>query len=304
MLVVAIVGACSQAHPLAATSPSVGQASCRLPIVIIEASGPSQGAFVTYPGGKVALDPAGVGGLSYDRAQSRWLPVPSNEVAADGSRYAYTDRKVPGTLGQQKLHVVDVSTGQDRVYALSSASDTSSYVVIEVATEGVWLTYSGYESPRGGLFMVDPSSGGMKDVGGDHTMFDSVAGGRGFFWFTDPGPHPQTSAGMGSILPARVQRFTVADGKTEAWFTRDGSYMTVLGTDLAGHPIVTDGTSVWLASSPADAKVIGVPAAYYLVFADSHGVWLGATTGIFLYSAAGVVRKVTDQAATPTGPCA
>lgn len=303
LLITLLVG-CSTSQPAASTSAGSGQASCRLPISISDNLGKAQGAFVTFPGGNVAIDPAGEGGVFYDRALKRWLAVPAYEVAADGSRYAYTERKVPGTLGEQKLHVVDLSTGSDKVYALSSANDTSSYVVIELATDSVWLTYSGYESPRGGLLVLDLSTGAIKDVGGGVTMFDAVAGGSGMFWYTDPGPHPQQSAGMGGVMPARVNRLNVSDGSTEAWFTKDGSYLTVLGTDLAGHPVVTDASTVWLATSPASSSVINVPAAYYAVFADAHGTWLGGSTGVFLYTPAGEVQRVTDQAASPVGACA
>ena len=303
MLLVATLAACSQSQPMSSTSAGPGGVSCRLPISIAEAAGNQQGAFVTFPGGKVTIDSAGVGGVYYDAGHSRWLSVPAYGVAADGSRYAYTERKVPGTLGEQQLHVVEVATGKDRVYALSSATDNSSYVVIEVATDAIWLTYSGYESPRGGLFRLDLNTGVLQDAGGGRQMFDAVAGGPGLFWFTDPGPHPQRSAGMGGILPARVNRLQVSDGNTEAWFTKDGSYLTVLGVDVGGHPILTDGSQVWLASSPSDSKVIGVPEAYYQVVADRHGVWLGGSTGIYLYTSAGEVQKVTDQAAGVAGSC-
>jgi hypothetical protein len=137
-------------------------------------------------------------------------------------------------------------------------------------------------------------------------MFDAVAGGPGVFWFTDPGPHPQQSVvGMGGILPARVNRMKVSDGSTEAWFTKeDASYITVLGTDLAGHPIVTDATSVWLVTSPSDSTVVGLPAGYYGPFADSHGIWFGGDKGVFLYTRSGAVQAVSSQAARPAGSCA
>ena len=293
------VVACGQAQPVATTQATPGPDVCRLPVIYN-----LHGGFLTFPGGRLTMDPGGDGAAFYDRAFSRWLPVDAKAVVTGGARYAYTERKVPGTLGEQKLHVVDVSTGGDKVFTLSSPTDTSAYDVIELTTEGVWLTYSGYEGPRGGLFLVDLSTGAVKDVGGRLTMFDAIAGGPGVFWFTDPGPHPQQSGvGMGGILPARVNRLTVSDGSSEAWFTKDGSYLQILGTDLAGRPIFTDGNEVWLATAPDQAKVIQIPQGFYAVFADSHGIWLGGDKGLYLYTPDGETVQVSAQAIAPAGSC-
>ena len=303
-LALIFVIACNEAQPAARTPTSPTAANCRLPVSITDVSGNQQGAFITYPGGAMTIDAAGVGGAYYDAAKARWLPVPASGVSADGSRYAYTEHKVPGTAVQARLHVVDVSTGSDKVYALGSSTDLTAFVVVQFAPEGIWLSYAGYESPRGGLFLLDLTNGALHDLGGQQVIFDAVAGGSGVFWFTDSGPHPQQSAGLGGPLPARVQRFTVSDGKTQAWFTKDGAYLTVLGTDLAGDPIITDASSVWLARSPSDAKSIGLPADFYQAFADKHGIWFGGRQGIYLYSVAGDVQKISGQEAVPAGTCA
>lgn len=305
LLLVLVVVACSETQPAAVATTSPIAANCRLPIAITDVKGELQGAFVTYPGGAVTIDTAGVGGAYFDAAQARWLPVPATGVSADGSRYAYTERKVPGTAVQARLHVVDVSTGRDTVYGLGSATDTSAYVIIEFAPEGIWLSYAGYESPRSGLFLLDLTTGALRDVGAQQVMFDTVAGGSAVFWFTDGGPNPQTSTtGLGGqTILARVQRFTVSDGKTQAWFTKEGAYLTILGTDLAGDPIITDGSAVWVARSPSDVRPIGLPEDFYQAFADKHGIWFGGRQGVFLYSETGDVQKVSSQEVVPAGSC-
>lgn len=298
LLAVLVVG-CGQAQPAATTS----SAPCRLPISIQDATGNLQGAFVDFPNGKVTIDTDGRGGAFYDRNLSQWLPVGGNAVSADGTYYAYLDRKVPGTPGRARLHVVFVRTGGEKLVELGSPDDTSAYVVVSFAQEGIWLRYAGYESPGAGLFLLDAHTAVFKEVAGPGIL-DPVAGRPGVFWFTDGGLNPQSSSGMGSIIPSRMQRLTISDGSVETWFSEPGTSLTVFGTDLAGHPIFTDGKDVRLALSPTETKVIGVPQGSYRVFADSRGVWFGGEQGIYLYSAAGDVQKVSSQAGSPAGSCA
>lgn len=318
LLVIATM-ACGLAQPTATTtaasssvaasnpSPSPSPASCRLPIAIADSSGNLQGAFVDYASGSVTIDPSGGNGAFYDRVFSRWLPVDQRAVSPDGSRYAILDRKVTGTASPQRLHVIDIATGADNPYELAATGDPAGYSIITFGAEGVWLSYSGYEGPRLGLFLLDLTTGKMKDVGGQKTFMDTVSGGTGVFWFTDGGPNPQASA-IGFVIPAQVNRFTVADGQSEAWFTKDGSGVRVFGTDLAGHPIFgtsneAGGFDVLIASAPGEMKKIDLPAGFYQVFAETRGVWFGGDQGIYLYSDAGV-HKVSDQKGGPAGACA
>jgi hypothetical protein len=308
-LLAMLVMACSQAAPVSNSATPTSSSSCRLPISIVDVNGSLKGgAFVSYPSGKVTIDPNGAGGGYYDRAFSKWLPVNRNSVSSNGARYAYTEPKVPGTPGRARLHVVDVPSGNDKLYDLGPADNTSAYVIVAFAPEGIWLSYAGYEGPGGGLFLLDLATGALKDVGGPGIILEPVAGGSGVFWFTDPGPNPQSGA-MGFILPAEMKRLTISDGKTETWFSKPGSYLTILGTDMAGHPIfistanTSNGNDVWLASSPTQAKVIGLTQGEYQLIADSHGVWLGGQQGIYLYSVAGELQKVSNQPGYPANGC-
>jgi hypothetical protein len=60
---------------------------------------------------------------------------------------------------------------------------------------------------------------------------------------------------------------------------------------------------VWLVSSPTQAKVIGLPQSYNQLIADSHGVWFGGPQGIYLYSDAGGLKKVSNQPGYPSNGC-
>jgi len=310
-LLAMLVMACTQTPPGSNSATPSSSSSCRLPISIVDVNGILKGgAFVSYPNGKVTIDPGGAGGGYYDRAFSKWLPVNRNSVSSNEARYAYAERKVPGTPGRARLHVVDVSNGNDQLYELGSLDNSSAYVVVDFAPEGIWLSYAGYEGPGSGLLLLDLATGALKDVSSPRPILEPVAGGIGVFWFTDPGPKATPSA-MGFPIPTRVSRLTISDGKTTIWFTKPDSYVSVLGTDLAGRPIV--GTSlnggngndvtIWLASSPTEAKEIGVLQAYYQAIADGHGVWFGGQQGIYLYSNAGALRKVSNQPGFPAGVC-
>lgn len=334
-LLVMLLSGCSQvtqpvANP-AATSPSgspttpaatVGM-SCRLPISTPE----GQGAFISFPTGAVSFDPLArglQGDVYYDRAFSSWLPVSRQAVSPDGTHYAYLDSKVPGTPGQARLHVVDVPSRNERVIDLGPTGDPSGYMIVNFATEGIWLSYTGYEGPGGGLLLLDLSTGALKNPGvpgmvessggsfgrDGETLMEPVAGGPGVFWFTDGGPNPQ-SAAIGFTIPARVQRLTMSDGKTSSWFTKQEAWVRVLGADVAGHPIIAtwplsadmNSKTIWLASSPTKAQIIGLPQGDYRFIADGHGVWFGNQQGIFLYSDATGLQKVSNQPGYPANGC-
>jgi hypothetical protein len=261
-----------------------------------------------YPSGNVNLDPAGGGGAFYDRRYSRWLPTPSDAVSADGSHYVFLEPKFPGTAGRTRLHVVDVLSGSDQLYQLGTADDTSAYQIVAYGQDGIWLTYSGYEGPSHGLYLAELATGAIKDMSGGQDLIHPVVGGIGVFWYADGGPNPQVTAD-GFTIPVRVSRLTIADGKSVAWFTKDGSGVSVLGTNQAGYPIFgtssqqVSGFDVWIAGAPGETTRITVPSGFYQLFADSHGVWFGGSQGIYLYTTAGDLQKVSDQNAAPAGSC-
>lgn len=304
-----LVVACSQAtQPVAGTTPRQGAGSCRLPIsLIVDAKRNLQGAFVDFPSGKVTVDPKGLGGAAYDRPFKRWVPADPNAVSPGGARYAYLEAWA-GFEKPGRLHVVDVVTGKDRVYVIDTPSKLP-LVILAFSVEGIWLTNSGYEGPGSGLFLLDLATGALQDPGLPR-ITEPVAGADGVFWFTDSGPNPQVAA-IGFPVPELVLRLTIADGKSEVWFAKPGSYVRVLGTDLAGHPIIAawlnggdcSGETIWLASSPAQANVIGVLPGASGPLADGHGVWFGSGQGIYLYSEAGGMKKIIDQPANPAGAC-
>jgi hypothetical protein len=58
-----------------------------------------------------------------------------------------------------------------------------------------------------------------------------------------------------------------------------------------------------LSVSPSESKVIGLPQGDYQLIPDGHGVWFGGPQGIFLYSDAKGLQKVSDQPGYPANGC-
>lgn len=304
-LLAVLIMACSQGQQAAKNAVTPSPSSCRLPISIADSGGHLQGAFIDYASGSVTIDPNGANGAYYDRDFSRWVPVNQSAVLPDGTRYVYLDQKVPGTPGVSKLHLVEIASGKETIVDFGQAGDA--YWIVKYAPEGVWLSYSGYEAPGHGLFLLDLATGRLQDRAVPD-LNEPVAGGPGVFWFTDPGPNPQIAA-IGFPIPARVLRLTTADGKTELWVATPGKYVRVFGADPAGHPIFGtysdrgDGYDLRIASAPNADRPIGLPVGVYGQFADSHGIWFGGAKGIYLYTPAGKLQQVSTLNASPVGAC-
>jgi WD40 repeat protein len=313
-LLAVLLVSCAPAITRTASASQPASGSCRLPIsLVVDAKGSLQGAFVDFPSGKVAVDPTGAGGAYYSVRFKRWLPAGPNAISADGTRYAYLDPWT-GFDYQGSLHVVDMATGKDRRYVIGSTTNQLPFLIVSFGPDGVWLTNAGYEAPGGGLFLLDLATGTLTEthVPGDAGITQPVVGDPGIFWFTDPGPNPEVAA-IGFGLPEEVLQLTISDGKSAIWFAKRGSYVQVLGTDLAGHPIIgtwvngadyaANDITIWLASSPSAVKQMGVLHDAFQPIADSHGVWFGSSQGIYLYSEATGMKKITDKAANPAGTC-
>jgi hypothetical protein len=256
--------------------------SCRLPVFV---GPPGSGGFIVFPGATFIADPKsavtvpspspgstpppapapgygqGYTGLSYDRAFSRWLPVPSAWVSPDGSRYAY--------VSPDSVYVVNVATN-----AQSELGQGHSWGIVGVGAQGVYASVVN----QGGLWLL-PFTGAAQQI--------STSG----FWqavSTDAAYGTPTSA----VPQGAVNNIIRVDLKTGAlsdWFTHVGAQSSVAGLDGQGHPIIyinyfTGGNEIWIASGPKDAKAIA--GSYYAngssngfspqgtPTADSHGIWI------------------------------
>jgi hypothetical protein len=290
--------------------------SCRLPIMTTD----GKGAFVSFPAGAISLDPnsppmvGSAWGLYYDRALSRWLPVARQAVSPDGKHFAYGERGADQTK-VARMHVVDIATGSDHVFATPSTDWFIPYAVLDYASEGIYL-YTNYEASIG-VWLMNPTTGSIHKVA--NLLDVQATGGNRTFWVGSVNPaDPHPVGGLG-ILPNQIDRFNLVDGTRVAWFYRPGSELRVIGSDTQGHPIVLlvngqngvidgdYGAELILLLTPqsqrsifkASAKLVG---SMFVTISDSHGTWFGNDRGIYLYTGTAFL-KVSNQPGFPANGC-
>jgi hypothetical protein len=277
-------------------------------------------AFVSLPAGTASVDPqarAMVGnawGLYYDRAFSRWLPVPRQSVSPDGKHYAYG---APG-LNQTKvptMHVVDVATGADHVFAAPTGAWFVAYAVLDYSSDGIYLM-TNYEVSHG-VALMNPQTGAIKSVA-DLPDIQASSGNRTFWVGTVNPADPNPLAGL-STQPNQLDRFSLVDRTRVAWFYRPSTAPRVIGFDIQGHPFVWAvngkngvidgdyGAELLLLTSPQSRRSIFKGSAQLfgssvVTISDSHGTWLGTDHGIYLYTGA-VLIKVSSQPGYPANGC-
>jgi hypothetical protein len=318
------------------TLPSV-HVACRLPIdgLAPESSPAAETGFVSFPARQSRVDPSGAlfydqarsrfttltspslsgwGGSSYSRALTRWLPVPRKLVAPDGLAYTWTESVAMdpnGTSYGNRIHVVDGRTGFDR--ALSNPP--SQLAALAYTAEGIYAINDvfvavGYDI-RSELWLLDPRTGTaseIRDTGEWQAVVDKVAWGIDI----DPkDPNPASNIDIGNF-PDRVRRFDIRAGTTEDWFTQWGATVSVVGVDLAGHPLVEvirrktpDRSELWLISSANRATLIAHVTGLGPIrpIADQHGIWFAGNGGIFLYTLTTGAQRVAAVGGFPAGPC-
>lgn len=283
--------------------------SCRVPI---SGFNPGSGGFVTFPGGRFTPEPASnvplpantvsTGAYTYDRAFSRWLPVPRDWVSPDGTRYAFSDR-------DGVVHVVDVASGADRRLVLAGGviDPSERWTVIDFESDAVYLT----ASPRQGgfpigLWVSSPTDGSVRQLAD-----------RGYWQALDPTaawgtPDAPTSAGAGD---ATLLRLDLKTGANVAWFRGGAAQLVVLGLDGASPLVMTTtagSTEVWSVPAPGSStKIYSGPgqeaqAALRVIgtgVKDAHGLWLGSPDGLLLYVQGTGFRRMSSAAGWVAGPC-
>jgi hypothetical protein len=306
---------------LGSTAISTVDFSCRLPVFVDQGLG-SRGALIDFPSGTATSDPtaAEVDSITptgrelvgnsyvhyYDRAYSRWVPVTRDSVSPDGAHYAYTDRAVGDRQNPQAratLHVVTVTTGVELLF--DDGPWSAPYVVLDYAAEGIYLMTT--FAVNTGLWLMDPSTGAVIRVANLSNIQGSA--GNNVFWVGAANrndPHPVHGA------PNELDRLNRVEGSRVAWFYRPGSGVHFVSQDVAGHPIIVVGS----ANGPGELVIVlgpGIGRSILLEgdkvpslaspISDNHGVWFGSPDGIFLYSEANGLQKVSNQPGYPANGC-
>jgi hypothetical protein len=238
--------------------------------------------------------------LSYDRAFSRWLPVPASWVSPDGSRYAFT--------GSDGVYVVNVGNGTQ-----TELGEGHSWYIITVQNQGVYAGNPGIA----GLWLL-PFSGSPRQI--------TTTG----YWQAGT-----ASAAYGTVTSAvpsgasnGIIRLDLKTGATSDWFARPGTISSVTGFDGKGDPIlqvnyISGGNEIWITISPTTASPIagiaffpnnsGGFSANGAPIADSHGIWFagnfsspysgGSATGIALYVAGSGLYWMSSIGGQLAGAC-
>jgi hypothetical protein len=312
LLAISLVGCSTSPSASRAPSPSAfGPAPlrCSLPVLSTGLAGGVEGTqngFISIPSGTFKPD-ANEGGLSYDRALGRWVPVPAAWVLPDGSAYVY-ERELPA--GPFQIHLVSVASGADHVI-YEMPYDTA-FEVLAYRPEGVYLVPILHRSgvPEG-LWMLDLATGSLRTFPeslGVQWQVVSTAEAWGA-----PGPGAET-----------LNHLDLATGAVAVWFhhtvqeaqsigSRYG--VTVVGWDASSRPIVefyppvdkslssapSPAPELWIVSAPGTAHRltdIPLPDQPRPGFTDSHGTWLVGADGVYLYGGSRFERV----APLPPGP--
>jgi hypothetical protein len=254
-------------------------------------------------------------GLYYDRPYSRWLPVPRQAVSPDGKHYAYglaapNQKKVP------TMHVVDVATGVDHVFAAPTGAWFVAYAVLDYSSDGIYLI-TNYEVSAG-LALMNPQTGVIKSVADLPDI--QASGGNRSFWVGTVNPADPNPLGGLSTQPNQLDRFNLNDHTRVAWFYRPSTAPRVIGSDAQGHPFVwvvngkngvidgDYGAELLLLTSPqsrqsifnGSAELLGTSA--IVTISDSHGTWFGTDRGVYLYTGTALM-KVSNQPGYPANGC-
>ena len=281
-----------------------------------------QGEFLDFPSGRVTYDPKSpkldslvrpgreLHGsyvvLYFDKAFKRWLPVSRKAVSPDGAHYAYTDRPIlaqPDPQARASLHVVSVKTGVDVTF--DGGDWSNPFAVLDYAAEGIYLITD--TGTYVGLWLMEPTTGvvtrlaDMLNVQGRSDMNHFWAG-----WSNPNDPNPVTAD-----APNQLDKVNLADGSRTPWFYRPGSSLHVVNQDVAGQPIILvsplSGAELLLVLAPGVNRSIltfgnKLPGLSDPI-ADKHGIWFGSPDGIYLYTLAHRLQKVSNQPGYPSNGC-
>lgn len=283
-----------------------------------------QGGFVAFPTAQLAEDPAGTmqyrnveadfatttspvlygdGGYPfYDRARSRWVPAPARQALADGSAYAYTSYN--SRTGAYTIVIVDVASGNSRSFAVSSMSFP---LVADFGAAGVYIVSgSALGGPGEGVWLLDPTTGAIKDLGPIHQVW---AVRDGFAWVARLDPRDKTVWGPTELAPAdSLVRIDLATGAETIWWYEAGHYPWLLGLDSSNRPILLLGLSamgneIRLIDQPGSSGALvftGDTSGLDYLQGDGDRLWFGHARGIYLYSPGHGFRRVFAYAGDPS----
>jgi hypothetical protein len=238
-----------------------------------------------------------------------WLPK-AGVLAPDGLNFVYESVTLgppnpdgpPAPPSSVSVHVANVRTGVDRVVY---ESGFPYYDIKGYSPPWIFLTPACWECGAGGssLWSLDERNGSIRKI----SALSS-------YWLIARG------AAWGGVTTdsSVMDRFVSVDlnsGAVTTWLRQPGAYLRLLAIDSAGSPLVRvqigNSEAVWRVTQPEKGSEVfrvregGLSGAV----TDRNGTWIGGAqvgdgAGIFLYTANGGLRKMSDFPGVPLGGCA
>ena len=270
--------------------------NCRLP-ARVDPTGPA--GFLDLATGRFAVDVSAPAVGSYSWGARRWVPIPYNQVAPDGLHYALVE---DAGSGNTRVHVVDLSSGGDRVLMKDGP-----WYVLDYAREGVYVEKRN-RAANYGLWLLDPASGDVRQVLAESVVGMSLGGGGA--WVEDV-------VSEGPVAKA-VYRIDLVTGVRTLWFSRNLPFAVYYASDGSNNPIVSwesvatndHPTELWLLSRPQEGVLLytgphdSEPFPSGVV--DANGVWLAGNSSkasLWLLTPANQLKKVAATPIQPLGGC-
>ena len=239
----------------------------------------------------------------FERKSGRFLPVASEAlISPDGSRYVYVLVEDPG---HGQIHVVDVSSGRDRVVPVPPGF----WVPVAFTSKGIYL-HQAYEGVGPGVSLVDPDSGTFSSAVADGAVY-AVSGSTAWIAIRNAADKLPEPPGMGGSNNTIVKR-NLDTGTVTTWFYRPGTNMWVVAIANDAPVVnVSDGQS----STFYVVDVANRGARMDFVFTTDRtplldgfvggrsGIWVGSPDGIYLWTKRTGGVLVSDVVAVPASRC-
>lgn len=235
---------------------------------------------VSDPAGDVRLpDGEAPTGVTYNWTLKKWLPVPRQLVAPDGSHYTYED-------SAHSLHLVDGASGTDTVLAAGGGG-----IPIGVDANYVYVVTPNGSVPAGrnGLTEVPTSGAAAIPITSSGSWY-MVSGGE--VWGLDQ--QGKTFPGFTDQIAGHVlDRLDLATKAATAWLTSTDAYYVITDVTSSGEPILLGGTNQYyadteyLVTGQGQAPVIGGEIDIWDGEIDKYGTWLVGTESAAIWYGAG-----------------
>jgi hypothetical protein len=210
-------------------------------------------------------------------------------VAPEGQHYVYNEAS--GNPEVDRIHVVSLATGADRVIAQGDSK--TGFEAFDYEVDGI---YAGRPAQGpgtiAGLWRLDPQAGTPTGVDATH-HWTWIS--HGYAYTVIPNPTDPVIV-QGGPQADTLLRLDLRSHKVESWLHQRGVFLNVRGFDWAGRPLVLLGdTLADLAVVTGQNEIQPVAGGshavtfsyiYSSLVADPKGFWLGADQGVVRYSEA------------------